>query len=97
MSYNVRHGLSLVYDTFLSRNSIRDLNRVLTRYMLGHIKEGDRVGVHLTGGKDTRVLLAVLLGNDVKVSGCLTCDHQINHPNQLLEMCFSAFTIMTKY
>ena len=80
MTYNIGHGLQLVYGTFLSMGSICDLNRVLTDFMLSHIHDGDRVGIHLTGGKDTRVLLSILLKNNVDISGCLTCNHISRHP-----------------
>lgn len=72
MTYNIRNGLGLIYETFLSFGSINELNRVLTDVIISKIKDKKSIGIHLTGGKDTRVLLSILLKNNIDVTACLT-------------------------
>jgi len=62
------------YRNCFSYYTIRHFNYVFKKAILERAKDKKSVGLYLSGGKDTRSILSVLLGNDIKVSGAICID-----------------------
>jgi hypothetical protein len=61
-------------------------NSVLAKVILEQANGKKSVGIHLSGGKDTRAILAVLMGAGVKVDGVVCIDNEKKHIKEDLQI-----------
>jgi hypothetical protein len=64
------------YINFITDRTIRVFNDVLVKIILEQVKDKKSIGIHLSGGKDTRAILAILKGASVRVDGALCIDNE---------------------
>jgi hypothetical protein len=74
------------FVNFVSFRSIKLFNTILNKVILERVKDKKSIGVQLSGGKDTRAILSVLLHSGVKIGGLICIVNETEHNKEDLRI-----------